>query len=450
VTRLMFLITPAGRSRTPKVPMMSERQASEPPDRRASSGRRGLRVGYLVPEFPGQTHAFFWREIEALRSLGLEIDLVSTRPPLRALVSHRWAQQAIEETDYLTPLRPDHFASLLSQLRQSGRAGVRRCVASMHRAEDLDWKRRLRLGALAVAGGRLADMGRRRGWNHVHAHSCADAAQVVLFAHLLSGVSYSLTLHGPLEDYGPNQREKWRHAAFAIVITRRLLHEVERVLDGSLPARVEVAPMGVQPELFQRSEPYRPWPGRGPLSIFSCGRLNPAKGHHTLIGAVARLRERGLDAHLTIAGEDEVGGAGYRALLERDIALSGLQGSVALLGAVSEGRIRAELEAAHVFALASREEPLGVAIMEAMAMEVPIVATRSGGVPELVDDGVDGLLVRAESEDDMAHTLDRIARDGELASRIASAGRRKIEAEFSADRSAAVLAGCLEESLRSS
>jgi colanic acid/amylovoran biosynthesis glycosyltransferase len=426
---------------------MSERQAPAPPDRRASSRR--LRIGYLVPEFPGQTHAFFWREIDALRSFGLELDLVSTRPPLRALVNHRWAQQAIDETDYLTPLRPDHFASLLSELRRSGRAGVRRCVASMRRAEDLDWKRRLRFWALAVAGARLADLGRRRGWNHVHAHSCADAAQVALFAHLLSGVSYSLTLHGGLEDYGPNQREKWRHAAFATVITRRLRHEVEQVLDGSLPARVEVAPMGVQPELFQRSEPYRPWPGSGPLSIFSCGRLNPAKGHNTLIGAVAHLRKGGLDARLTIAGEDEAGGAGYRAVLERDIVLRGLHGSVALLGAVSEDRIRFELEAAHVFALASREEPLGVAIMEAMAMGVPIVATRSGGVPELVDDGVDGLLVGAESEEAMARALDRIARDGELASRIASAGRHKIEAEFSADRSAAILAGCLEESLRS-
>ena len=435
------------KEQTLKVPTMSVRQAPAPPDRRASNAR--LRIGYLVPEFPGQTHAFFWREIEALRSLGLEIDLVSTRPPLPALVSHRWAQQAVEETDYLTPPGPDHFASLMSQLRRTGRAGVRRCVASMRRAEDLDRKQRLRLWALAVAGARLADLGRRRGWNHVHAHSCADAAQVVLFAHLLSGVSYSLTLHGQLKDYGPNQREKWRHAAFAIVITRRLLHEVERVLEDSLPARVEVAPMGVQPELFQRSEPYRPWPGRGQLSIFSCGRLNPAKGHSTLIGAVARLREWGLDAHLTIAGEDEVGGAGYRALLERDIALRGLEGSVALVGAVSEDRIRAELEAAHVFALASREEPLGVAIMEAMAMEVPIVATRAGGVPELVDDGVDGLLVRAESEAELAHTLDRIARDRELASRIAAAGRRKIEAEFSADRSAAVLAVCLEDSLRS-
>jgi glycosyltransferase involved in cell wall biosynthesis len=418
------------------------------PSNGISEARRSLRIGYLVPEFPGQTHAFFWREIEALRGSGLEVDLISTRPPLPALVSHRWAEQAIEETEYLTPVGLDHVSNLLGQVRRSGRTGMARCVASMRRSEGLSRKDRLRFWALAVAGARLAEIARRQTWDHVHVHSCANAAQVVLFAHLLSGVPYSLTLHGPLGDYGPNQREKWRHAAFALVITRLLRGEVEEVLDGSLPPRVDIAPMGVQPEIFRRSKPYRPWPGQGRLSIFSCGRLNPAKGHASLIGAIEQLRQRGVEAELTIAGEDEAGGAGYRVVLEREITQRGLEERVSLLGAVPEDRIRAELEAAHVFALASREEPLGVAIMEAMAMEVPIVVTGAGGVPELVHDGVDGLLVRPDSDEDMARALERLARDEDLASRMAAAGRRKIEAEFSADRSAAVLAACIEDSRR--
>jgi len=406
------------------------------------------RIGYLIPEFPGQTHILFWREREALLRHGIEPDLVSTRLPRRELVSHTWAEKAISRTEYLYPVPLSGFRRSLGSAARAFPGGLARCSRSIRAARGLDARGRLRLLALAAAGCRLADIARRRGWTHVHVHSCADAAHVALFAHLLSDLSYSVTLHGPLEDYGPNQREKWRHAAFGIVITQRLLDEVHRELDGSLPPVVEIAPMGVDAASFQRSHGYEPWRGGGPLSIFSCGRLNLVKGHQYVIEAVARLRTRGLPVRLVIAGEDEQGGSGYRRTLEGEIAARGLGEDVTLLGAVSEERVRQELERAHLFCLASLAEPLGVAIMEAMAAGVPVVATRRGGVPELVDDGVDGLLVSAESAEEVAAAIERLARDPELARRLSGAGMRKVASQFSSERSAGVLARCVAATLR--
>jgi glycosyltransferase involved in cell wall biosynthesis len=402
------------------------------------------RIGYLIPEFPGQTHIFFWREMNALRARGVEPELVSTRPPPQGIISHSWAQEAMARTVYLAPPGPQGLVESVFELARAAPRGWARCLASIARAQGLDAKGRAQLLAFAVMGGRLAALARQRGWKHVHVHSCANAAHVAMFAHLLSGMPYSLTLHGPLEHYGPNQREKWRFSRFALVITRKLLNEVNAELAGCLPPAVEIAPMGVELHRFVRAAPYSPWTGQGPLRLFACGRLNPWKGHKDLIDAVGLLRARGLDARLEIAGEDEAGGTAYRKDLEALIAAKGLGEAVTLLGAVSEERVRAGLESAHIFSLASLHEPLGVAIMEAMAMRLPVVVTGAGGVPELVDDGVDGLLVPPETPSVLAERLEAVARDPELARRLGEAGRAKVERSFSSERSAELLTQLLQ------
>jgi colanic acid/amylovoran biosynthesis glycosyltransferase len=396
------------------------------------------RIGYLVPEFPGQTHSFFWREIGKLEALGITPVIISTRQPAPGLVCHDWTQEAIARTRYLAPPAPSLAVAALGEL-STRVPGVARCLAAAARAKDLDAKGRARLAALIFAGAEVAALARKEGFEHVHAHSCADAAHVAMFARMLGGPSYSLTLHGPITDYGPNQLEKWRHAAFGIVITQRLLRDLHAAL-GDLAIPLEVAPMGVDVARYLRGKSYEPWDGRSALRIFSCGRLSPVKGHAELAAAVAQLRAQGIDAKLRIAGEDDAGGSGYRATLERAISDLGLGDAVQLLGAISDERVRQELENAHVFALASHHEPLGVAIMEAMALWLPVVVTSAGGVAELVDDNVDGLLVPPKEPTRMAQQILAIARDPERARAMGIKAREKIERAFDSGRSAEIIA----------
>ncbi len=264
-----------------------------------------------------------------------------------------------------------------------------------------------------------------------------------MFAALLSGLQYSLTLHGPLSDYGGNQRQKWKHARFGIVITQRLLMELRSAIGNDAPGRIEICPMGVDLSEFTRKQPYKPADRDGPLQIFSCGRLNPCKGHADLIEAVAILRSGGIDARLEIAGQDEQGGSGYYVHLLALIGAKGLNGYVTLLGAVPEADVRERLESCHVFALLSVAEPLGVAIMEAMAMEVPVVATLSGGVPELITDGRDGFLVPPGDARAAGETIERLAFDGERATKIGAAARRTIANRFRSARSADTIVNAL-------
>jgi glycosyltransferase involved in cell wall biosynthesis len=403
-----------------------------------------VRLGYFVPEFPGSTHIFFWRELRALEAAGCDSQIVSSHRPPASRISHAWSQEAMNRTTYLLPPRPGRVLGGVWEIVRSGRSGWARCARAIFSAEGYSsLKGRARMAALLLMGGQLARLGRRRGWDHVHVHSCADTAHVAMFARLLSGLPYSLTLHGHVGDYGPNQRNKWKHAAFGIVITHRLLKVMRELLNGDLPVTVEVAPMGVEVSSFARSRPYEPWTGSGPCRIFSCGRLNPCKGHDHLIQAIAQLRDMGFDPELRIAGADDHVTGEHRALLERLTNELNLNGKVKLLGAVSEEVVRRELESAHVFALASRRDELGVATMEAMAMGVPVIVSRSGAIDEMIDDGIDGLLVEKENPRSMAEGIARVLRDPQLAVRLGQAGRIKIEAKFHSDISAQLLLRCL-------
>jgi len=400
------------------------------------------RIGYFIPEFPGQTHMFFWREMQALRDSGITPEVVSTRLPDRAIMSHTWAEEARQQTEYLYPPSFRSFLGACWTMLRAGPAGWWRTLVALCSADGSIFSK-LRLLPMVFVGAQLASLAARKGWRHVHVHSCANAATVALFANRLRKLPYSLTLHGPLRDYGANQKLKWAHSAFAIVITKKLMGEAREQLAGSLPPRIELAPMGVDLKKFETAATYRPWTGAGPIRLFSCGRLNPCKGHDDVVKAVARVRDQGLDVRLHIAGEDDTGG-GMRRLLEELKTELRLADAVVLLGAVSEDVIRKELSEAHAFVLGSLEEPLGVAIMEAMAMRVPVVVTGAGGVPELVDDGVDRLLVPAREPGRMAESLLRLLRDPGLASRLSESGRRKIETSFHSGVSAAVLRRCMD------
>lgn len=389
------------------------------------------RVGILIPEFPGQTHNFFWREIRALRELNCEVVLFSTRRPPVGVRSTSWGESAMRETTYLYPLSIAAVLRVLLDLLISP-ARLLRCARMLYRSAGAlqAGESRLRLIVLMLIGVHLGRTCRDRGLAHLHVHSCADAANVALFAHAAFSVGYSMTLHNPLSIWGGNQANKWRYAKFGIVIADWLVRDMRSRIGEFLPPRLFVAPMGVDVDVFSRSAPYRPRREDETLRVISCARLNPAKGFEILLQAIRMLLDAGQHVKLTIAGEDDKGGAGYRRQLEQFVQDHKLGEAVVLLGAVSEDRVRKELEAAHVFVLASYEEPLGVAIMEAMSMEVPVVATDAGGVPSLISDGIDGVLVPPSDPASLAAAFRRLGSSPELCSELGSRGRERVLASF--------------------
>jgi glycosyltransferase involved in cell wall biosynthesis len=391
---------------------------------------QGLRIGYIVPQFPGQTHIFFWREIQALEAMGHEVHVFSTRKPPRGLIAHDWSDRAMARTKYLGRVDPLPAAVALAKLTARGLPlWMLREGAGF--AGDA-------IFTLAASERLLREAG-SRGLDHIHAHSCGRSALIAAFAHLMGGPTYSMTLHGPLSDYGPGQRLKWRHASFATIITRKILAEIEETLAGSLPDRLIVRPMGVDPEALHRTTPYQPPEHGRPIRLFSCARLNIVKGHQDLMAATRQLLDQGVDVRLEIAGEDDDGGTGYRRELEDLLKKLRLQDHVKLLGAIDAGAVKAKLEEAHLFVLASWHEPLGVAYMEAMSMGVPTIGTDAGGVSELITDGSTGYLVEPKNPGQLTRTIKALAGDRDALLRLSAAGRAHVEAHFRATLGAEVL-----------
>jgi glycosyltransferase involved in cell wall biosynthesis len=169
-----------------------------------------------------------------------------------------------------------------------------------------------------------------------------------------------------------------------------------------------------------------PRAARNPGTILFLGRLGQRKGSYDLLEAAARIAARRPEMRLLLGGDGELEQVRMRA---NDL---GIADQVDLLGWV-RGKDKEKLLAkAMVYVLPSYNEGLPVSVLEAMAAGLPIVTTPVGGIPEAVTDGIEGFLVTPGDVDALAHRLDQILGDAQLAQSMGEAARRKVEVAFSA------------------
>ncbi|MHA6325518.1 glycosyltransferase [Roseivivax sp. CAU 1753] len=376
------------------------------------------RLGYFVPAFPTQTHAFFWREVQALRALGVDVRLFSSRRPAPEECPHAFAEAARAETHYVFPprataaagwlaRRPRQVATALSYLRRLERGGV---------------KDRVRVAALLPSAADLCAACDAQGIDHVHIHSCADAAHLGALARLLGGPDYSITVHGNLDVYGFDHAAKFADATLVTTVTRPLRDEVLAVAPGR---HVPVITMGVETARFAADRTDRP--DGAPVEFLSVSRLNPVKGHVFFLQALRRLVDEGHALRYTIAGSGPAEGA-----IRAEIARLGLQDHVAMVGPLSQDAVRDALQAADVFVLTSfgHGEAAPVAVMEAMAAGLPVICSRIGGTADMIADGEDGLLVAQRDVDAIGDAARRLCVDAGLRQRIGVAARARAQRDF--------------------
>jgi glycosyltransferase involved in cell wall biosynthesis len=276
------------------------------------------------------------------------------------------------------------------------------------------------------------------GVDHVHCHFANHPAVAGFLVHRLTGIPYSFTAHG--SDLHVDRHmlcRKVAEAAFVVTISeynrRLILHECgERFGD-----KVTVIHSGVDTSLFDGSD--RP-SSSDTFTILSVGTLHEVKGQTVLVDACRRLADSGVNAVCRL-----VGSGPDRDRLERQIASSGLTGRVILEGSRTRDEVAALLREADVLAApsvptkAGKREGIPVVLMEAQASALPVVASDLSGIPELVEDGVTGLLVPPGDPGALARALERLAGDPELRRRLGAAGRQKVVREFELRRTAAAL-----------
>jgi colanic acid/amylovoran biosynthesis glycosyltransferase len=385
------------------------------------------RVLYLVSLFPCWSETFIVREIEQLIAAGVDVRILSLKPPSEAMVQAR-AQALMPRVIQPKPgLR--QAARALRELLRQPLACARVFAAS---ARDL-WRQPLALAKTWVGLWRsLAALPELRRFDPewLHAHWATYPSTAAWALSQLLQRPYSFTSHAH-DIFVEDQllARKLRSAALAVTISE---YNVRHLAPwrGARAAPLEIVHCGVD----LGEIPFQP-EGREPRLIASVGRLDPIKGFDVLLPALQALVQGGVDFHCELIGEGE-----QRAELEAARERLDLEGRLALPGARPQEQVRSLLGRAAIFVMPSVRTPSGnqdgipVALMEAMASGCAVVSTAVSGIPELVRDGETGLLVPPGDPQALADALTRLLLDPALRLRLATAARAAVEREFDAAR----------------
>ncbi|HEY2537315.1 MAG TPA: glycosyltransferase family 4 protein [Solirubrobacteraceae bacterium] len=386
------------------------------------------------------SHTFVLREVNALRGLGAEITTFSVR---RAGADHLLAdadRAAFQSTFAILPPSWDRLLGAHLKLAFSAPATYVATLVLALRLAPAGLRGLLWQFFYFVESVVLWNECRERDTRHIHVHLADVAADVALLtANIGSALeperpwSWSFTMHGPTEfaDVARHRlAEKVGRALFVVCISDYARSQLMALSSVDAWERLHVIHVGIPIGQFTRLGEDRSSNGRNPMILF-IGRQIPKKGQAVLLEAVSLLAERGHILDVTLAGEGPA-----RPELERLAERLGIASRVVFPGAIGQEEIHALYTGASIFCLPSFAEGVPGVLMEAMAMELPVVSTRITGIPELIDDGETGLLVAPGRPDELADALERLIVEPSLGREMGARARQKVVREFNTDGSA--------------
>jgi colanic acid/amylovoran biosynthesis glycosyltransferase len=365
------------------------------------------RLAYLLSIYPATSHTFFLNEIAELRRLGFTIDVASINKPAEA--HSELEASALESTYYLKATEP---ATILLVLLKVLFTQPRVVLRGLRAALQLDgWNLPASFYTLfyLIEALLLGDWLRRRGHTHLHIHFGGPVATVGMLASMAWQFSYSMMIHGPEEFYDVDKfylRRKVERAQLVLCISDYCRSQVMKVCDPKHWAKLRVVRLGVDHLVFV---PDPAIDRSGAMELVCVGRMVPAKGHLILLRAFAELLRCGYNLRLRLIGDGD-----ERSRLESFVRSENINASVIFEGSLSHEATRQRL----------------------------------AGIPELIRDGVEGLLVPPSSEQALFTAMERLVCDADLRRNLAHAGRSRVLELYDLQQNVRLLADTLQESLK--
>lgn len=381
-----------------------------------------------MSRFPHLPETFILREMNEMANLGWQVELFPLINQKQAIVHKEaafWVKKAhrlpflstgiLLDNLKLAINMPGIFFSLLIKIFIGNITHPRILIKSL-----------IFIPKIIAIAGRM----KRCGIQHIHAHYATYPALAAWAIHRMTGIPYSVTVHAhDIFEEKPMLSEKLANARFIIAISKFNRDYLQKILGAGSQEKIHVIHCGVRPEAYQlaRAE-FHP---DEKFQIIHIGSLEPYKGQKFLIQACQQLKEKHIPFHATIIG------MGYeRKALQLFINRSGLGQDITLAGPKTQEEITALLPTAHCYVqpsiITSRGtmEGIPVALMEAMVCGLPVIATSISGIPELIEDGRNGLLVPPNDPAALAAALEQIMNDYPSAVEMGLVGREKVLAEF--------------------
>lgn len=382
--------------------------------------RSPMRIAYLTSQYPAPSHTFIAREVKELRRQGHDIQTFSVRP---AGVTER-GKQLDPTTFYLLPFRPFLYIAANFNMFAYSPVGYGRTLglALKHRVPGIK--------ALALAFAYflesmlLADELNSRGVQHVHNHFANPSATVSMLATRFLGLTWSLTLHGNSEtDYpaGNLLGAKLEMCDFAVCISNFGRAQAFRLIDPKHWHKLFISRCGI--DLTQLPN-VSPRISGAPLRVICVARFAPEKGHSGLLQAFSRARYAA-NCELVLVGDGP-----EKSRLKDEAKTLGIANCVIFKGSLPERETLREIALSDVLVLASFMEGLPVVLMEGMALGKPVIAPHIAGIPDMVQDGVNGSLFDPADWDSLTAALETILANRALRDVFSITGRQTIEERF--------------------
>jgi len=385
-------------------------------------------IAYLAPEIPSLSATFVTHEILALNKRGVQVLPVSVHRPAAPALD-RDARSLEPHTFYLYPLGAVSFLTALAHQMASHPArtatALRFCLADICNIGCFT-RNAAGLAYRFLAAARLACILEKNDCRHLHVHFAHVPTDIAMYAAVMAGIGFSFTSHAnDLFQRGWLLREKVERSLAAMTISRFNKNFLEKL--GAPSDRIHIVRCGVTRQLPPVERHLVTVPRIGSL-----GRLVEKKGFDVLIQAAGILARRGREFILEIAGTGPL-----LPELQTCAEQEGLGSRVRWIGPIANDRVPEWLSGLDFFVLACKPDINGdmdgipVVLMEAMATDVPVISTAISAIPELIQDGVSGLLADPGNADDLTAKIERMLDDPELRKRCISGGRTMTEAEFS-------------------
>ena len=423
----------------------------------------GATVAYVMNGFPRLSETFIAHEIHQLERVGLRLRLFVVKQENEPHV-HPVVTAIRAPLTYLPKATSLSGATLVGWLRENlptfARAHLAvaarhplRYVRTLVSAVALTWRhwpRKVFVKEFLQAGEIAAALQAKGDVQHLHGHFCHGVATITWFASRLTDIPFSFTAHAKdiyQPELNPGDLLERKLGAARFVATCTCANAEVLRARHARPDDVHTIYHGLDTDYF--SPVQRAATTDAPL-ILAVGRLVEKKGFDQLIAACALLKQQGLRFVCAIVGESGSAEDSLRAQIER----MGLADTVQLRGAVTQDRLREIYRGAQVFALPCQimqdgdRDGFPNVLAEAMAMGVPVVSTAISGIPEMIDDGVHGLLVEPRHPEALAEALRRVLTDTVLHAALARAGRERICERFDSRRTTLALRDLFAQQLR--
>jgi glycosyltransferase involved in cell wall biosynthesis len=398
-------------------------------------------IAYLTSAYARASDTFIRGEVEQLRALGFTVHTFSIqRPEACELVSEEIRREhAATEFVLATTIGCLVRAWLRVVLRSP-----RRALAAVRLAVRIGTpgvKGRLWPLAYLLEAAYLAERLRAKRVEHLHNHIGEGSASVAMLASVLSGIPFSVTIHGPGEFDRPTLLalgEKMHRAEFTVAVSEFGRSQLYRWCDRADWPKIHVVHCGLNGAFLKAGTTAFPEARR----LVCVGRLAEQKGPLLLVEAAGRLAAEGLTFELVLVGDGPL-----RRPIEELIEQLGLQEHVRLTGWRGAEAVREEILKARALVLPSFAEGLPVVLMEALALGRPVISTYIAGIPELVVPGVCGWLVPSGSVEALVAAMREVlcAPVSEL-ERLGRAGAARAALRHDGAVEAAKLAGLLTRS----